>query len=113
MSSLELFVTDVQQHLPGMSITGDPQLLRDYTIDGVMPRLIVTPATKEEVAQTVALANQHALTVLARGGGSRLDLGGLPGQVDIMLETHDMARLIEHEAPDLTCHVEAGITLAT
>src|SRR5205085_4243410 len=42
----------------------------------------------------------------------RLDLGGIPGRVDILLETRNMTRLIEHEAPDLTCLVEAGITLA-
>jgi glycolate dehydrogenase FAD-binding subunit len=112
MSGLELFVAGVQQHLPAMSFTGDPDALRDYTIDGVLPRLVVTPNTKEDTAQAVALAHEHGLTLLARGGGSRLNLGGIPGQVDILLETHSMTRLIEHEAPDLTCHVEAGITLA-
>ncbi len=112
MSSLDLFVADVQQHLPAMSITGEPDALRDYTIDGVIPRQVITPTTKEEAAQAVALANHHGLTILARGGGSRLDLGGIPARVDILLETRNMTRLIEHEAPDLTCQVEAGITLA-
>lgn len=112
MSSIERFIADARQLLPTMPITGEPEQLRDYTIDGVMPRLVVTPGTKEETAQAVNLAGQHGLTLLARGGGSRLNLGGIPGQVDILLETNRMTRLIEHEAPDLTCQVEAGITLA-
>lgn len=112
MSGIEPFVADVQQHLPAVSITGDPDILRDYTIDGVLPRLVITPNTKEEAAQAVALANRHGLALLARGGGSRIDLGGIPGRVDILLETRNLKRLIEHEAPDLTCQVEAGITLA-
>ncbi len=36
----------------------------------------------------------------------------LPEHIDVLLETGRLARLLEHEAPDLTCHVEAGITLA-
>ncbi|HYT29043.1 MAG TPA: FAD-binding oxidoreductase [Ktedonobacteraceae bacterium] len=112
MAEIETYLADVQQFLPSLQITSDPDALRDYTIDGVLPRLVVTPSDKEQVAQAVALANQHGLTVLARGGGSRLNLGGIPEQVDVMLETHSMTRLLEHEAPDLTCHVEAGITLA-
>lgn len=112
MSDLDSFVAGVRQHLPTMAITSDPDALRDYTIDGVLPRVVATPHTKEEVAQVIALANEHGLTLIARGGGSRLNLGGIPGRVDILLETHKLDRLIEHEAPDLTCHVEAGITLA-
>ena len=112
MAEIETYIADVQQFLPSLQITSDPDALRDYTIDGVLPRLVATPSDKEQVAQAVALANQHGLTVLARGGGSRLNLGGIPEQVDVMLETHSMTRLLEHEAPDLTCHVEAGITLA-
>src|SRR5437588_2249412 len=112
MAEIETYIADVQQFLPSLQITSDPDALRDYTIDGVLPRLVAMPSDKEQVAQAVALANQHGLTVLARGGGSRLNLGGIPEQVDVMLETHSMTRLLEHEAPDLTCHVEAGITLA-
>lgn len=112
MSGIESFAADVREHLPAVSITSDPLQLRDYTIDGVMPRLVATPSRREEAAQLVALANQHGLTLLARGGGSRFSLGGILGQVDVLLETYMMTRLIEHEAPDLTCHVEAGITLA-
>ena len=51
MSSLELFVADVQQLLPAMLITSEPDALRDYTIDGVLPRLVITPTTKEEAGQ--------------------------------------------------------------
>src|SRR5207302_4035321 len=39
-------------------------------------------------------------------------LGGIPERFDVLLETTKLTRLLEHEAPDLTCHVEAGITLA-
>jgi len=39
-------------------------------------------------------------------------LGAIPEPFDILIETNKLTRLLEHEAPDLTCQVEAGITLA-
>jgi glycolate oxidase FAD binding subunit len=41
-----------------------------------------------------------------------MNLGGLPERIDVLIETHKLNRLLEHEGPDLTCQVEAGITLA-
>src|ERR1700730_11158587 len=112
MAEIATFLADVQKHMPSLQITHEPEALRDYTIDGILPRLVVTPDNKEQVAQITALVSQHGLTLLARGGGSRMNLGGIPEQVDVVLETQRMTRLLEHEAPDLTCHVEAGITFA-
>src|SRR5205823_10752086 len=86
--------------------------LRNYAVDGVLPRFAIIPETIEQVSQAVALANQQGLTLITRGGGSRLNLGGIPERFDVLLETTKLTRLLEHEAPDLTCHVEAGITLA-
>lgn len=112
MPEIETFATTLQQYSSSMRIVDDPEELRNYAIDGLLPRLAVIPETVEQVAQIVALANQQALTVLTRGGGSRINLGGIPEQFDILLETTKLTHLLEHEAPDLTCHVEAGITLA-
>ncbi len=112
MAEIETFLADVQQFMPSLPLISEPDALRDYTIDGILPRLVVTPDNKEQVAQLTALVSKHGLTLLARGGGSRMSLGGIPEQVDVVLETHHMTRLIEHEAPDLTCHTEAGVTFA-
>ncbi len=112
MGEIEALTSALQQHIPRVQITTDANILRDYTVDGVLPRLLITPATVEDVAQVVALSNQHNLTVLARGGGSRMSLGGLPERIDVLIETNQLTRLLEHEVPDLTCHVEAGLTLA-
>lgn len=109
---IETFITALQQYAPALLITTGADEVRNYAIDGLLPRLVVTPDTVEQTAQTVALASQHGLTLLARGGGSRIDVGGIPAQIDVLLETHKLTRLLEHEAPDLTCHIEAGLTLA-
>src|ERR1700688_819234 len=112
MTEIGTFLADLQQFMPSLPIISEPGALRDYTIDGILPRLVVTPDNKEQAAQITALVSQHGLTLLARGGGSRMNLGGIPDQVDVVLETQHMTRLLEYEAPDLTCHVEAGITFS-
>lgn len=112
MGKLESLVSDLVSHIPPESIKSDIETLRNYTVDGVTPRLLVTPTTVDQAAQVVTLAHQHNLTLLPRGGGSAMNLGGLPNHIDVMLDTSRLNRLLEHEGPDLTCHVEAGITLA-
>jgi glycolate oxidase FAD binding subunit len=112
MGEIEALANALQQQVPHVEVATDTDTLRDYTVDGILPRLIVTPSTVEGTAQIVELAHQHHLTLLPRGGGSRMNLGGLAEGIDVMLVTTQMTRLLEHEGPDLTCHVEAGITLA-
>ena len=112
MSEIQSFATTLHHYSDAIRTISDPDELRNYAVDGVLPRLAVIPETVEQVSQIVALANEQGLTLITRGGGSRLNLGGIPERFDILLETTKLTRLLEHEAPDLTCHVEAGITLA-
>jgi len=112
MTEIESFAATLQQYSTAIRTISDPDELRNYAVDGVLPRFAIIPETVEQVSQAVALANQQGLTLITRGGGSRLNLGGIPERFDILLETTKLTRLLEHEAPDLTCHAEAGITLA-
>ncbi len=110
MGEIESFTIAVQQS--AAQAINDPGELRNHAVEGLLPRVVVFPGSVEQAAQVVALASQHGLTLLARGGGSRIDLGGIPEQFDVLLDITGLTRLLEHEAPDLTCHVEAGLTLA-
>jgi glycolate oxidase FAD binding subunit len=112
MGEIEAFSSSLQQHVPEAAVASDPDTLHRYDVDGILPRLVVTPSTVEEAARVVGLTHQHDLKLMARGGGSQMNLGAPATRIDILLETNKLTRLLEHEAPDLTCHVEAGITLA-
>src|SRR5947207_1067557 len=112
MDEIETLKAAIQEHAPAARVTSGADILRNYAVDGLLPRLVVTPTTVEEVAQIVALTNAYGLSLLTRGGGSRMSVGGLPERIDVLLETNRLTRLLEHEAPDLTCHAEAGLTLA-
>lgn len=112
MAEIEALAEMLQRHVPMASLVTDTDTLRNYSVDGVLPRLVVTPSTVDDLAQVVALANEHHLTLMPRGGGSCMNLGGIAERIDVLIETRKLTALLEHESPDLTCHVEAGITLA-
>ncbi|HEY0755861.1 MAG TPA: FAD-binding oxidoreductase [Ktedonobacteraceae bacterium] len=112
MIEIDTFINEIQQYIPGIQATNNPEHLSSYAIDGLLPRVVTRPQNAQEMARVVALANQHGLTTLARGGGSRMHLGAIPESLDILIETGKLTHLLEHEAPDLTCQVEAGLTLA-
>src|SRR6266567_5120240 len=113
MSTMSVFLDVLQQQAPSVFISTEVEMLRQYAVDGIQPLLVTIPTTVEEVSEVVTLANRHHLTVLARGAGWHMNLGGLPEHIDIVLSTHRLTRILEHEAPDMTCQVEAGITLAS
>lgn len=113
MEAITSLASTLQQELADGLVTTDSDTLHNYPVNGILPQLIVTPEQVEDVSRAVALAHTHGANVLPYGGGTRIDLGGIPERIDILLLTTQLQRLLEYEPADLTCHVEAGMTLAT
>src|SRR5215203_6728458 len=80
-------------------------------VDGVEPSLIVEPATIEETSEVMKLANREGLAVSPRGSGTKMGLGNPPKQVDLILSTTRMDKIIEHVPGDQIVRVQAGLRL--
>lgn len=80
-------------------------------IDGIKPRLVVEPHTPEKLASILAGASREQLTVVFRGGGTKLGWGRIPKPVDLLISTRALNRVLAHEHADLTATIEAGATL--
>jgi glycolate dehydrogenase FAD-binding subunit len=80
-------------------------------IAGKQPKLVIQPGNEQELAQVLKLADDAALAVLPRGGGSKLDWGNPPDRADLLLSTARLNRILEHAWSDLTVTVEAGCTI--
>jgi glycolate oxidase FAD binding subunit len=80
-------------------------------IDGVKPSLVVEPAAGQEVAALLAWASRERLSVVFRGGGTRLAWGRAPQPIDLMISMRGLNRVLAHADADLTATVEAGATL--
>ncbi|MEX2159974.1 MAG: FAD-binding oxidoreductase [Dehalococcoidia bacterium] len=83
-----------------------------HAVDGLVPRHVATPASVEQLAAVLALANEHGAAVVPWGGGQHMSLGNVPARYDVALLTKCLDRVIEYEPADLTIAVEAGITMS-
>ena len=84
-------------------------------IDGILPLMVVEPASPEEVAGTLKLATDAGLPVIPRGGASKMHWGNPPRGIEsrsggLILSTRRLHRVVEHAWGDMTATVEAGCT---
>jgi glycolate oxidase FAD binding subunit len=78
---------------------------------GVQPRLVLEPASEQQLAAVLRLANDAGLAVVPRGGGTKLSWGNPLSRADVILSTGRLDKIIEHPWADLTVSVEAGCTI--
>ena len=81
------------------------------TIDGVRPRVVVDPDSRESLAALLAWASRERLAVVLRGSGTKLAWGCRPTAVDLLVGTRRLNRVIAHQHGDLTATMEAGVTM--
>ncbi|MBA3591162.1 FAD-linked oxidase C-terminal domain-containing protein [Methylibium sp.] len=74
------------------------------------PDAVVYCESTEEVSFVVALANAHAVPVIAYGAGSSLEGHLLAVQGGVSLDLSRMNRVLRVDAEDLTITVQAGVT---
>jgi glycolate oxidase FAD binding subunit len=85
--------------------------LARYAVDGVIPSLVVRPATADEVSRVVALCAAERLAIAPRGSGSSTGLGNPPRRLDVVLELRRLRAVREYVPEDMVATVEAGATL--
>lgn len=81
-------------------------------VEGVVPGAIVEPSSAEAVGAVLDWASREKLCVLVRGSGTKLGWGPAPRQVDVLVSTRRLNRVVAHRHGDLTATIEAGATLS-
>ncbi|MGH9941851.1 MAG: FAD-linked oxidase C-terminal domain-containing protein, partial [Pyrinomonadaceae bacterium] len=75
--------------------------------------LIVAPATTEEAAEVLRLTARENLTVLPAGANGATLVGGVRlKDIDVVVSTRRLTRLVAHEPADLVATAEAGLALS-
>ncbi|GAA1476815.1 FAD-binding oxidoreductase [Nocardioides aestuarii] len=85
----------------------------DDAVDGVAARFVARPSSTAEVASVMTAAAEEGLTVVPRGGGTKLGWGPPPTTADVVLDLSAMDAVLDHQAGDLIVEAQAGATLAT
>jgi glycolate oxidase len=88
--------------------------LLPYAFDGTaalkqMPALVVLPETTAQVAAILKWAHEHRVPIVARGSGTGLSGGSVPGSSEaVVLCLTRMNRILAVDAANLTLTAEAG-----
>ena len=85
--------------------------LGEYSVDGLIPELVVSPEDVEGVSAAISVASRERLKVCPRGGGTQMALGNPPTGLNLVLGTGRLERVLFHEPADLVASVQAGMTL--
>ena len=72
----------------------------------------VTPESREELAEIMALASAEQWRLMPMGHGTKLGWGRSRSPVDLVVRCDSLNQVVERDAGDLTISVEAGMTLA-
>jgi len=78
-----------------------------------VPAWVVRPAGVGEVRACIARAERDGMVIVPTGLGAHLDVGGPPARADVLLRLDRLARVVDHQAADMTVTVEAGCPLTT
>lgn len=79
---------------------------------GIAPAVVLEPQDVQMLADMLRWANEDRLSVVVRGGGTKLGWGKPPARIDALLSTLKFQSPIDHTAGDLTASLPAGATLA-
>ncbi|MDQ3664084.1 MAG: FAD-binding oxidoreductase [Actinomycetota bacterium] len=80
----------------------------DDAVDGVTAKWVAAPSSTDQAAAVLRAAADEGAVVVVRGRGTALDWGRPPRAVDVVVSTEELDGIVEHEAGDLVCTVEAG-----
>ena len=81
----------------------------DATNQRFLPDAVVFPASADEVAKILRLANIHEFPVTPRGAGSGFTGGSLPVNGGVVLSAEKLNRILEVDAENMLCVVEPGV----
>ena len=112
MSNANQLASTLKEMVGEANVIQDPDRIKAYAVDGMTPRAVVIPGSVAEVSKLLAYANSEKLAVVPRGNGTKMAQGGAPRKLDMVLSLLRINRITEHDVPNLSLSVEAGITLA-
>jgi len=81
-------------------------------VDGVNAARVVRPGDVDELRDVVRENAAGGQAMVATGLGAHLEIGAPPRRLDVLVGLDRLARVVDHQAADMTVTVEAGCSLA-
>ena len=105
-------VVTALRELLGDAVRPDFDARFRFAAAGAAPECVVEPSDVEDVVAAVRAARAQNLAVIPAGNGTHVRIGWKAGRPHLALSTRRQARILAHNAGDMTVRVEAGVTVA-
>src|SRR5437868_1124682 len=79
---------------------------------GVEPSMVYTPSSLEQSSYMLTHASRFGQHLAFVGGRTEIDLGAPPADLDAIVSTEKMTRILDYASADMVITAEAGVTLA-
>src|SRR6185436_8024718 len=113
LTTVDQLMHRLQSSLGPGAVTIAAEALASHPIDGIIPQLVATPESNEQIGASLRLCSEARATVAPWGGGTAMAIGNPPRQVDVVMKLDRLNRVIEHDAANLTVSAQGGMTLNT
>ncbi len=105
---------DLRRVVGPRAVIDDAATLLTYEADGCVldthaPNVVVLPATTEETAEVVRIANRAGMPIVPRGAGTGLAGGATPIHGGIVISTARMERVLEVDVRNRRARVQPGV----
>src|SRR4030042_5054435 len=97
MPKMDKLFSELKEIVGEAHVIQDPDKLKASALDGKKPKVIVFPGTIDEVSKIVAHANEAHLTIVPRGNGTKMGMGGIPKKIDTTLSTSRLNRITDSD----------------
>ena len=93
-------------------LLGESCALEPFGVEGLSPKWALFPKTREEVREIVSLCQKESLSVIPRGNGTKMVMGGVPRRADLVISTRHLNRVVDKDCENLTLTLETGALLS-
>src|ERR1700737_788407 len=100
------------QNAVGGRLHVHPRDCQDFALYGMVPKLVVSPASVEEAARAAKVIAEEQESLVIRGAGTKSSRPPAPAEVFGVMDMSRCDGILAHEPGDLTVTAAAGTKLA-
>ncbi|HSB04261.1 MAG TPA: FAD-binding oxidoreductase [Thermodesulfobacteriota bacterium] len=93
-------------------LIGEGSASEPFAVEGLFPKWALFPKTREEVRGIVSLCQKESLSIIPRGNGTKMGMGGVPRRADLLISTGHLNRVVDKDCENLTLTLETGAPLS-
>jgi glycolate oxidase FAD binding subunit len=89
-------------------VAADPSMCSEYSVDEIVPAVVVRPSDAMEVAEVVRFAALEKLALIPCGNRTKIDIGMTPSRYDIAIDMTALNKIAHYDPGDFIISIDAG-----